>query len=369
MYTKQSKKLLPLYILEILKKYTDEKHTLTQKEIAVILKNDYEMLVERKTIMRALKDIIQFYEDTDYRIGYSVEERMVPVKDVSSNEFKINADTGERIMEKQEAYTDFYLDRPITDSELRLLIDALLFSMHISYNHRKDLLNKLCMLSNKYFKTRETHIACISDSKNYNQSIFNNIEVIDEAISKKRKVSFKYTEYGTDKKLHIKRDTNEKERVYIINPYQMVASEGKYYLICNFDKYDDISNYRIDRIKSIEIVDEPVKPFERLKCSNGRRLDLETYMKEHIYMYSSESVNVRFRINKPMISDVIDIFGSDVRFTDENDLCVTVCATVNKEAIVQFAKSYGPDVEILEPQGVREKVKEELEKALMAYRR
>ena len=26
------------------------------------------------------------------------------------------------------------------------------------------------------------------------------------------------------------------------------AKEGKYYLVCNYDKYDDVSNYRIDRM-------------------------------------------------------------------------------------------------------------------------
>ena len=39
----------------------------------------------------------------------------------------------------------------------------------------------------------------------------------------------------------------------------MVANEGKYYLICNYDKYDNLSNYRIDRMTEIEILDEKVK--------------------------------------------------------------------------------------------------------------
>ena len=56
---------------------------------------------------------------------------------------------------------------------------------------------------------------------------------------------FHYLEYHTDKKLHKRRNKNGKVREYIINPYQLVAKEGKYYLICNYDKYDDISNYPI----------------------------------------------------------------------------------------------------------------------------
>lgn len=77
-------------------------------------------------------------------------------------------------------------------------------------------------------------------------------------------------------------------REYVLNPYQLAAKEGKYYLICNYDKYDDISNYRVDRIADVKLLDEPVKPFESLPWAKERRLDLAEYMREHIYMFSSE---------------------------------------------------------------------------------
>ena len=77
------------------------------------------------------------------------------------------------------------------------------------------------------------------------------IEMIDDAISEGKKVAFLYNTYGIDKQLHPRKDTK-----YIVNPYQMVANEGKYYLICNYDKYDNLSNYRIDRMTEIEILDE-----------------------------------------------------------------------------------------------------------------
>ena len=40
MYTKQPKKLLIFNILDILRRYSDEDHRLSQKEIADILKTD-----------------------------------------------------------------------------------------------------------------------------------------------------------------------------------------------------------------------------------------------------------------------------------------------------------------------------------------
>lgn len=74
----------------------------------------------------------------------------------------------------------------------------------------------------------------------------------------------------------------------------MAAKEGKYYLICNYDYYDDISNYRVDRISNIQILDEKAKPFESLKGANGQALNLAQYMREHVYMYSSDSSGLSF---------------------------------------------------------------------------
>ena len=55
-----TKKLLILYILDILQKYTDEEHRLSQKEIQDILKKEYEMPVDRKAIKRNLLNLIEY---------------------------------------------------------------------------------------------------------------------------------------------------------------------------------------------------------------------------------------------------------------------------------------------------------------------
>ncbi len=60
MYTKQPKKMLIMNILDILKKYTDENHRLSQKEIVDILKSEYDMTVDRKAVKRNLMNLIDF---------------------------------------------------------------------------------------------------------------------------------------------------------------------------------------------------------------------------------------------------------------------------------------------------------------------
>lgn len=349
MYAPQPKKNLIMNILDILKKYTDADHRLSQKEICDILKNEYCMKVDRRSVKRNLTNLIEL----GYDMEYSESVRMIKNK------------KGE--YEESYSLSDFYLNREFDDSELRLLIDGLLFSKHIPYSQCKNFIEKIKGLSNIYFNSRIKYITTFPEDKTDNKQLFLNIDMIDEAIDKRRKISFKYLEYGTDKNMHIKKRSDGTEREYIITPYQMAAKEGKYYLICNYDKYDTISNYRIDRITDIKLLDIPAKPFESLRGSDGNPLDLHKYMTEHIYMYSSENAHIKFKINKPMISDVIDMFGKEVRFSDETENSVIVTAYANEKAMERFAKSYAPDVIILEPKSLADRVKSELEKTLKIY--
>ncbi len=348
--TKPMKKLLPMLILDILRKYSDADHRLSQRDIVDILKDEYDMTADRKTVRRNIGNLM----DMGYEIEYSEAIRMMP-----------NPKTGE--LEENSIMSDLYLVREFTDSELRLLIDSLLFSKHLPYNQCKELVEKLEKLSSNYFKSHMKHIHTMPETLPRNPQLFYTIEILDEAISHAKKVSFTYLEYGTDKKQHRKCRTDGSVREYIVSPYQMAAQDGKYYLICNYDKYNDISNYRIERIADIRLLDESAKPFESLTGADGKRLDLAKYMAEHIYMYSSDNARVKFRIVKPMITDVIDIFGRNVSFSDETETHVTVTAHVNEAAMKQFAKSYAPDVMVLEPEQLRATVRSETEQRLTAF--
>lgn len=79
-------------------------------------------------------------------------------------------------------------------------------------------MGKLERLSNSYFRSRIKHIARMLEDKTDNRQIFLNIELLNEAISKKRKISFHYLEYGMDKKLHHRARPDGTIREYIINP-------------------------------------------------------------------------------------------------------------------------------------------------------
>ena len=50
MYAPPPKKMLIINILDILKKYTDENHRLSQKDIIEILNKEYCMKIDRKSV-------------------------------------------------------------------------------------------------------------------------------------------------------------------------------------------------------------------------------------------------------------------------------------------------------------------------------
>lgn len=359
-----TKKLLILHILDILQKYTDEEHRLSQKEIQDILKKEYEMPVDRKAIKRNLLNLIEYGSSIEYREVSRKE--IFRKKSVVSDEDSLDLED-KGIPEDDLLWTDFYLKQKFTNEELRLLIDSLLFSKHIPYSQAKKLITKLESLSNIYFKSRSQYIYPLPVDRTDNKQVFYNISILDEAIRKKQKVLFEYAEYHTDKKMHLKKREDGRVREYVVTPYQMAVQEGKYYLICNYDKYDDISNYRVDRIRNIQVLEEKGKPFETLKWSGHQPMNLNEYMKEHVYMYSSENAFVKFRIVKAMISDVIDLFGKGVNFSEETDTHVSVSVHVNERAAEQFAKNYAPDVVILQPKRLRDKLRDDLKKAWEAY--
>ena len=326
MYTIPPKKMVTINILNILKKYSDMDHRLTQQDIADILKKEYYMDVDRKTIKRNLMNLL----DLDCGIDYTEISR----KDEKGNETSI--------------CTDWYIQPEFNDSELRLLIDSLLFSKNIPHTQCKQLIDKLIGLSNVYFNRKVNHICNLPDNQPENKEVFYTIDVLDEAISQNKKVAFVYNSYGVDKKLHPRR--NEE---HIVNPYQMVATNGRYYLICNYDKYDDIANYRVDRMTNIRIIDEPRKP---IKALTEGELNLPKHMAEHLYMFAGDSIRTKFKARTYLIDQLIDWYGKDVKINSLNDEECMVEVTVNREAFYYWALQYGPHIEVVEPNDMRERI-------------
>ena len=349
MYEAQPKKMLIINILEILQKYSDHNHRLSQKDIMDLLWRYYAMKVDRKAIKRNIMNLLDF----GYNIEYKAVQRATK-----------NTKTGE--VEDNSIFTDFYLLRDFDDSELRLLIDSLLFSKHIPYSQCKELIHKLESLSSKYFEAKVKHIRTMPITYTNNKLIFYVIEILDEAINGKKQVKFTYGSYGTDKKLHPRVYEDGTVREYIVNPYQIAAANGRYYLIGNYDKYDNVSHYRLDRIMSIELLETRQKPQKKIRGLE-KEFNLPKHMAEHIYMFSGESEVVTFRLQKYLLNDVMDFFGSEISFFDEAEDSISARVRVNRSAMQKWALQYALHAKILSPVSLVEAVKNDLSKACDLY--
>ena len=66
-------------------------------------------------------------------------------------------------------------------------------------------------------------------------------------------------------------------------------------------------------------------------------------------MFTGESAAVTFRAKKYLVSEIIDWFGKDIKFSDETEDEVTVRVMVNLEAMRKWALQYAVQCEILSP--------------------
>ena len=118
----------------------------------------------------------------------------------------------------------------------------------------------------------------------------------------------------------------------------------------------------------MSILDTMVTPFEKLEATGNNKLSLSDYMKSHIYMFTGKQIKATLQVDKGRISDVIDRFGMDVKFSEETE--DTVCAHVKADtlSIMQFAKNYSPYVKITSPPELVDMIKKEIEEMRKLYK-
>jgi len=319
-------------ILEVLRKYSDENHRLSQGDIIARLRSEYGVAMERKAVKRNLANLQQ--------AGFGLEcDETVRVK--------ANG-------EEETLCTNWYIARPFSDAELRLLIDSVLFSKHIPPGQGRELIAKLEQQSNVYFQARVKHIHPPPGQSTLGKQIFYTIEVLDEAISLGRKVEFHYGTIDLDRQVRLRLDDRGQPKQYSVNPYQMAASNGRYYLISNIEPHDNVVHFRLDRIRDIRLLDEPVKPMKQVRgLEHG--LHLPQHMAEHIYMFSGGSVQVKFLAQRSILDDIFDWFGPEARVQAQGDMLL-VRARVNENAMFCWALQYGPHAEVLAPAALRERI-------------
>ena len=218
------------------------------------------------------------------------------------------------------------------------------------------MIGKLKELGGLHFYAKVKHVCNLPELQHTdNKQTMYALDALNDAIDKKKKVSFVYNSYGTDFQLHPRR-----KEPYIVNPYQIVANNGRYYLIANYDKYDNVAHFRIDRMTSVCMLDEKRKPVSQVTdFKNG--FSLPKHMAEHIYMFSGKTVNVRMMVKKHLMDELVDWFGKDFKIRKEFEDEMLIDVKCNEGAMKFWALQYGPYVEVIEPVDLREEIKASIE--------
>lgn len=347
----EPKKQLILAILNILQKYTDEKHTLSQHKIQELLHSEYAMNADRKTVRRNLSKLMEF--------GFPVKHRG---SDFDGDEITRRGRNGE----DEQILTDWYYDRDLTDGELRLLINSVLFADGLSKTYRLDLAHKLERLSNVYFRSAVSKIDMEVYSRLENPEILLTIENIGSALSDGRQICFEYCDCGTDMKLRPRRAADGTPKRYTADPYQLVSKNGHTYLVCHLPPHENLSHFRTDRMKNCTVLKSAALPLRKIKGFGGGML-LSEYVKSHPELWSGETAHITFRCPQYLMNDVADSFGTDVRADPISDGMMEVRVKVGEADMLHWAVKYAESVEVLALERLRRQIAETLREALKKY--
>lgn len=322
------KKIVLLYVLDVLKDFTDEDHLLTYADIITKLDIQYGITPNIKSIARNIDTLVEY--------GYEIVKKG-----------------------KNGCYLK---TRDFDNSEVMFLVDAIFSSKSIPPKEAKELIKKIISNCSTFEKRKYKHIYKVDEiSRMRNTQLFKNIEILNDAIEKGKKVSFQYNEYNANKQFL----PRMQGRRFIMNPYFLVNNNGKYYLVCNYEKYDDLANYKIECISDLKILDEDVKKLKTLPGQENFKLD--DYINEHIYMTHGNSVKATLKLDsEKVIGDIIDWYGENINVY-QKDGSTYVELKVNEVALLYWAMQYGEVVEIVCPEETRQKYKDMLNKISSKY--
>lgn len=316
-------KLKLLYVLEILKEDSDEENILTASDIVDKLQAKG-IISERRSVIRDIKTLEAF--------GY----------DISLYD------------ENNKGY--YLRSREFEEEELRILIDTVSASKSITVKKSRELIDKLKKLTSKHLGKKMLGQVYVDEKiKSQNERIYYNVNALTEAISRNRKVNFKYTTYNVNKKLEYRK----KGKTYKVSPYGLGWHEDNYYLIGVHEKYDNISHYRVDRIEGVEILDEKRKVIK--EYSNEAEFNMADYINKTFNMFTGDKKKVKIRFKNNLINPVIDKFGKDVFLTiDGDEYFIIHSEIIISQGFISWLLQFGSSAELIEPVEVREIIKEKV---------
>lgn len=324
-------KLKLLYVLDILKKESDEEHPLTAADICAAL--------ERQGIAAERKSV---YSDISALEEYGCDI----VKSVSPRGW-------------------FIASREFEEPEIYMLADAVRTAKFISASKTRALVKKLdSFVSGKRAEKREKQVHFSSAGKCSNEEIFYSIDKISRAIETKRKILFNYV----SRVLSADRTLKNKSKQMKISPYALVWQDDHYYVIGNYEKYDNLIHLRLDRMYSVEITAEAARHFSEVS-EYKEYFDASDYTDKLFSMHGGSIEKIELRCDKKIMEQVVDRFGENIfikKVTDTH-FCFSADAAVS-DALVTWIINYGENIKVLSPQKLSESVIKRAQEVLKIYK-
>lgn len=331
MAKKGNGKLKIIYVLDILKHYSDEEHPINAGFIAEKLL-DYGIEAERKSI----------YSDIAYLEEYGCD--IIKTTDKKGGWF-----IGDRDFEVPEIF---------------LLCDAVRSAKFISVKKTREILAKLHkMLSISQVKSRGNSVYFSVDGKCTNEELYYNIDSINKAIATKKKIKLVYSVREFDDN----REILQKEKHMTVNPYALSWQDDHYYLVGNHVKYDNLLHLRVDRISKVEVLSEEARPFSEVS-EYSEFFDIADYTNKLFMMHGGELCDIELRCNKKITEHVLDRFSQKIfiKNVTEDEFSFTVKAAIS-EALVTWIINYGENLIVSKPEILKNMVKERAQKVLSNY--
>jgi predicted DNA-binding transcriptional regulator YafY len=318
-----NQKLKTLYILDILTQYTDAEHGVTMPEIIKKLE-DLGVSAERKSIYNDIFLLREYY-------GADIET----VRTGGGTEYRL-------------------MSRTFELPELKLLVDAVEASKFITRKKSDQLVSKLRTLAGKHASELLKGQVVVADRiKTMNESIYYNVDAVNEAIHTGKQLAFLYFEWLPDGSKRLRRDGAE----YVVNPCTLCWDDENYYLIAVEDGI--LKHYRVDKMQSIRILDKPV-----VRSEAYDNFDAASYSKTVFGMYGGIEQMLTLRCTQSLVGAVFDRFGHLPLRKNEDGFEFTVKLRVSPQ-FFGWLSGFAGDISIVSPQSVKDEYVEYLNGILL----
>ena len=320
-----NQKLKIFYILDYLERNSHEQRPIRASELIQHLDRQHNISCDRKTV----------YSDIAALQDYGVDIVSVAGKNggyyIASRNFEL--------------------------PELKLLIDAVQSSRYLTEKKSRELIEKLCSQCNEQDAKLMRRTVLVSGRvKSMNETIYYNVDTIQEAISQNKQIAFRYFDWDFGGK----RKYREKE--YLASPYGLCQDNENCYLLA-FSSRHGITSYRVDRMADIHLLDEA-----RVPCPELTGKALHDHANRLFQMYSGDAVDVKLRFHRSLLNVVIDRFGKNTMLIPENEewFNFTVKVAVSP-MFLSWVIGFGSKAKILYPQSVADQCKSLCQEAMSQY--